>query len=123
MAQPSVCGTASDLPPPPADLPPPADQANPPPNLPPNEEQLAPQASMPRWTLPVDYVPRGLPPAPELQWDGDEPYLPLPDGYRITPYRATEADYAAVVSEPAPSDHALWSLQAQAPATVVLGKQ
>ncbi|GMK60105.1 hypothetical protein CspeluHIS016_0903220 [Cutaneotrichosporon spelunceum] len=63
---------------------------------PPIEELIAGQASMPKWTMPANYVPRGLPPTPELQWGGDEPYLPLPGGYRITPYRACEADYAAV---------------------------
>ncbi|BEJ18156.1 hypothetical protein CspHIS471_0704330 [Cutaneotrichosporon sp. HIS471] len=65
-------------------------------SLPPVRELAAGQANMPKWTLPADYVPHGLPPTPELMWDRDEPYLPLPGGYRITPYRACEADYVAV---------------------------
>ncbi|CAK9782229.1 acyl-CoA N-acyltransferase [Cutaneotrichosporon oleaginosum] len=64
--------------------------------LPSIQELIAAQASMPRWTPPDNYVARGLPPAPELMWDDEEPYIPLHDGYRITPYRATEADYEAV---------------------------
>lgn len=67
--------------------------------LPPIEELIRDQATAPKFALEDGYVPRGLPPAPELQWDGDEPFLPVGEtGVRITPYRATEEDYADCVS-------------------------
>lgn len=67
--------------------------------LPPIAELTRYQATAPKFSLEPGYVPRGLPPAPELQWDGDEPYLPVGEtGVRITPYRDTEEDYADCVS-------------------------
>lgn len=37
------------------------------------------------------------PPAPVVQWDGDEPYLALANGFRVTPYRDTEREIAELV--------------------------
>lgn len=68
-------------------------------HLPPIEDLIAGHTA-PKFVIPETYTVRGLPPTPELQWDGDEPYLAIEgtDGFRITPYRAVEEDYVACVS-------------------------